>query len=125
MSKLSEFIRKGGLGTVANVVLKLAPIVTPVVGPPVKMVLGVLNPVLKLFKKKEAQIMPEGEKTSVTDVLKALPGLKAGPKTTEFYAEQRRTLEEKRRVNHPVCANCFGQEREEIPELVQLGSSTP
>ena len=40
-------------------------------------------------------------------------------KTDAFYANQRRTLEEKRRVSHPVCANCFGQER---MDLVQLGS---
>lgn len=33
-------------------------------------------------------------------------------KTEAFYAEQRRTLEEKRRVAHPVCSNCFGQERQ-------------
>ena len=85
MSKLSEFIRKGGLGIIAKVVSKLAPIVAPVVGTPVKIVLGALDPVLKLFKKKETQIMAEGERTSVTDVLKSLPGLKAGPKTTEFY----------------------------------------
>lgn len=38
--------------------------------------------------------------------------------TEEFYAEQRRTLEDRRRVNHPVCANCFGQQRS---DLVQLG----
>ena len=41
-------------------------------------------------------------------------------KTEAFYAAQRRTLEEKRRVNHPVCANCFGQKREDI-NLLQLG----
>jgi sulfatase maturation enzyme AslB (radical SAM superfamily) len=40
-------------------------------------------------------------------------------KTAEFYAEQRKTLEEKRRVRHPVCANCFGQTREH--PLLQLG----
>lgn len=42
-------------------------------------------------------------------------------KTEAFYAEQRRILEQQRRVAHPVCANCFGQERQEQVELVQLG----
>ena len=41
--------------------------------------------------------------------------------TEAFYAEQRRIQEQKDRVNHPVCANCFGQERTAAPELVQLG----
>ena len=41
-------------------------------------------------------------------------------KTEVFYAEQRRTLEEKRRVNYPVCSNCFGQKREDT-NLLQLG----
>lgn len=39
-------------------------------------------------------------------------------KTEAFYAEQRKILEEKRRVAHPVCANCYGQKREE--PLLQL-----
>lgn len=39
-------------------------------------------------------------------------------KTEAFYTEQRRTLEEKRRVAHPVCSNCYGQTRD---ELVQIG----
>ena len=42
-------------------------------------------------------------------------------KTEAFYAEQRKTLEERRRVNHPVCANCYGQERSESPSLIQVG----
>lgn len=42
-------------------------------------------------------------------------------KTEAFYTEQRRTLEEKRRVGHQVCSNCFGQERTDI---VQLGVLT-
>lgn len=41
-------------------------------------------------------------------------------KTEAFYAEQRNILEQKRKVNHPVCANCFGQKRDDV-ELVQLG----
>lgn len=40
-------------------------------------------------------------------------------KTEDFYAEQRRTLAEKKRVSHPVCSDCFGQERTQ--QLVQLG----
>ena len=43
-------------------------------------------------------------------------------KTEAFYAEQRRILEERRQVAHPVCANCYGQKREDIPsELIPLG----
>ena len=42
-------------------------------------------------------------------------------KTDAFYAEQRKILEEKRKVAHPVCANCFGQQREVTPELISLG----
>lgn len=40
-------------------------------------------------------------------------------KTEALYADQRRTLEEKRQVSHPVCANCFGQQR---TDLIQLGA---
>lgn len=39
-------------------------------------------------------------------------------RTEAFYAQQRETLNEKKRVKYPVCANCFGQERE---SLIQLG----
>lgn len=43
-------------------------------------------------------------------------------RTEEFYREQRRILEEKRQVNHPVCANCYGQKRDDIPPvLIPLG----
>lgn len=43
-------------------------------------------------------------------------------KTTEFYQEQQRILAERRRVNYPVCANCYGQKREDVPtELIPLG----
>lgn len=39
--------------------------------------------------------------------------------TEAFYAQQRRTLAERGRVTHPVCANCYGQKREDA--LLQLG----
>lgn len=39
-------------------------------------------------------------------------------KTEAFYARQRHILEERRAVDYPVCANCYGQRRD---ELVQLG----
>lgn len=39
-------------------------------------------------------------------------------KTDAFYADQRKTLEEKRQVSRPVCSNCFGQKR---TDLLQLG----
>lgn len=39
-------------------------------------------------------------------------------KTEAFYSEQRRLLAAKEQVTHQVCANCFGQKRENI---VQLG----
>lgn len=43
-------------------------------------------------------------------------------KTSEFYEDQRRTLEEKRRPTHAVCDNCFGYDRKDRElELVQLG----
>ena len=42
-------------------------------------------------------------------------------KTEAFYAEQRRLWEAKERVAHPVCANCFGQKREDISKLIPLG----
>lgn len=41
-------------------------------------------------------------------------------KTSAFYADQRRILEEKRQVAHPVCANCYGQQR---TDLIQLGTA--
>jgi len=39
-------------------------------------------------------------------------------KTEAFYAMQRKTYEEKRKVEHQVCANCHGQRRN---DLIQLG----
>lgn len=39
-------------------------------------------------------------------------------RTQEFYEMQRRTYEEKRKVEHQVCANCHGQKRN---DLIQLG----
>lgn len=44
-------------------------------------------------------------------------------KTEAFYARQRQIKEEARKVDYPVCANCFGQKRDEelINPLVQLG----
>lgn len=38
-------------------------------------------------------------------------------RTNAFYARQRELLAEKRRVDHPVCANCFGQKRSDLQEL--------
>lgn len=38
-----------------------------------------------------------------------------------FYAEQRRTLEERRRPANEVCADCFGFKRAPRQELIQLG----
>lgn len=44
-------------------------------------------------------------------------------KTEEFYANQRRILDNKFPVTHQVCANCFGQKRNDTaPELLQLGT---
>lgn len=40
-------------------------------------------------------------------------------KTGAFYAEQRKTLEEKRRPTHRVCDNCYGFKRD--TPLIQLG----
>lgn len=40
-------------------------------------------------------------------------------KTAAFYQEQRETLAERRNVKHQVCANCFGQTRN---DLVQVGA---
>lgn len=43
-------------------------------------------------------------------------------KTTAFYAEQRRLWAAQERVAHPVCADCFNQEREVAPpNLIPLG----
>lgn len=46
-------------------------------------------------------------------------------KTEVFYAEQRRTLKERRRPHHRVCDNCYGFNRD-VPgvpiELLQLGT---
>ena len=42
-------------------------------------------------------------------------------RTDAFYKEQRQILEDKRKVAYPVCANCFGQKREDT--LIQLGVS--
>lgn len=39
-------------------------------------------------------------------------------KLEAFYAEQRRVLEQKSKAAYPVCANCYGQKRD---DLVQLG----
>jgi hypothetical protein len=39
-------------------------------------------------------------------------------KTEAFYADQRRILADKARVTHQVCANCFGQKRN---DLIQVG----
>lgn len=41
-------------------------------------------------------------------------------KTEAFYARQRQILAEKLKVDHPVCANCYGQQREDAT-LLQLG----
>lgn len=42
-------------------------------------------------------------------------------RTQDFYARQRTILENKEKVDHSVCANCYGQRREESPDLIQLG----
>lgn len=44
-------------------------------------------------------------------------------KTDEFYAEQRVLMNNGERVNHEVCANCYGQKRaDEVPvNLIPLG----
>lgn len=43
-------------------------------------------------------------------------------KTKQFYENQQRILEEKRKVDHGVCANCYGQKRDKpLPKLIQLG----
>lgn len=44
-------------------------------------------------------------------------------RTSAFYAEQRRLLQEKEKHPLGVCRNCFGQRRDSAPkELVQLGA---
>jgi hypothetical protein len=43
-------------------------------------------------------------------------------KTSSFYEMQRKTLEEKKIVTHPVCANCFGQKRTDLVQLEPLCS---
>lgn len=44
-------------------------------------------------------------------------------RTEAFYAEQRQILADRRRVNHPVCANCYGQKRDDVSaELITLGT---
>ena len=43
-------------------------------------------------------------------------------KTSAFYERQRQIHEDKGKVDHQVCANCFGQKRED--SLVQLGVAT-
>lgn len=42
-------------------------------------------------------------------------------KTNQFYIEQRRTQEEKRRPAYEVCYNCYGYDREEKKDLLQIG----
>lgn len=43
-------------------------------------------------------------------------------KTSKFYARQRQILTNKEKVDHQVCANCYGQKRDPVPsELVPLG----
>lgn len=41
--------------------------------------------------------------------------------TQAFYALQRKTLEEKRRPEHRVCDNCFGFNRNDSAQLLQIG----
>ncbi len=42
--------------------------------------------------------------------------------TEAFYAEQRRILEAKELHPRGVCRNCFGQKRDDVSELIQLGA---
>ena len=61
------------------------------------------------------------EEIVLGNVLKDLPS-DMFAKTTEFYASQRRILEEKSLHHHGVCRNCFGQVRDAAQgELLQLG----
>lgn len=66
MSKFSKIARRVGLGNIIQVA---------------KTIIGIVIP----KKKKGENFMAEVEKANITDVLKSLPGLKAGVKSTEFY----------------------------------------